>query len=414
MKEGKNESLLVVCVDRDNDLGKKANVEGPVIGREKCIRAAAKLALQDPTDSDSNAIFGAVKKFDEVKGVANAEIAVLTGYGKTGFESDRKISEQLDAVLEKFPATGIVLVTDGAEDDQTIPILQSRAPIISKETIIVKQASEVESTYYTIKQALNDPDIGRTFILVPGIVVLLWGILAFAGAEKLFFQSMLLVVGTYLVLKGTGIEARIVGAVNSVTKSLSLQRVSFPFYLMTILLFILGIYATYAQYSVDVREPFFRVLNAIGQLLLFLTLTGISFVAAKSIDAVQLKKAYYIRKYFMSGSAIFILWIILEAGRKVLIGEPYADITWFGLNVLAGFVFGLVAYRVSKILDLRKKITKLLIGLPVYARDGKWVGLVESIEPKKKEIEYVDNKTKKTVKLKSGEFTLSEGRVLLG
>ncbi|PIN85169.1 MAG: hypothetical protein COV47_03700 [Candidatus Diapherotrites archaeon CG11_big_fil_rev_8_21_14_0_20_37_9] len=410
MAEG--EFYLVVCVDRDNDLGKKANVQGPVIGRENCIKAAAKLAIQDPTDSDSNSIFGAVKKFDEVKKKMRAEVAILTGYGKTGFESDRKINQQLEAVLEQYPITGFVLVTDGAEDDQIIPVLQSRAPIISKETIIVKQASEVESTYYTIKQALKDPDFARTFILVPGVIVLLWGILAFLGSEKLFFQSMLLVVGSYLILKGTGIEENIAKATGSVTKSLSLQRVSFPFYLMTILLFIIGIYATYLEFSLNGKSIFDKSLVAIGQLLLFLALTSISFVIAKSVDAIQLKKAYYIRKYFLSGSATLILWFILEAGRKVIVGEPYADLTWFGLNVVISFILALIAYRVSKILDLTKKITKLLVGLPVYSKDGKWLGSVESIKPKD-EIAYKNNKTKKNISIKSGQFVLNEGKIII-
>src|SRR3989338_6583291 len=91
----KTENLLVVCVDRDNDLGRKANIVGPVMGKSACIKAAAKLALADPTDSDSNSIFGAVKKYEEVKKSANAEVAILTGHGKTGFESDRKIAQQL-------------------------------------------------------------------------------------------------------------------------------------------------------------------------------------------------------------------------------------------------------------------------------------------------------------------------------
>ncbi len=408
----KTENLLVVCVDRDNDLGKKADVQGPIIGRDACIKAAAKLAIQDPTDSDSNSIFGAVKMFDEVKKTTNAQVVVLTGYGKTGFESDRRINQQLEAVLEGFDATGFVLVTDGAEDDQVMPILESRAPIISKETIIVKQASQVESTYYTIKQALRDPDFARTFILVPGIVVLLWGVLAFADSEKLFFQSMLVVVGSYLILKGTGLEEKIAKATSTVTQSLSLQRVSFPFYMMTILLFIIGIYASYLEFNITDKAIFFRVIDSIGQLLLFLSLTAISFIVARSVDAIQLKKAFYLRENFLSGAAILILWFILEAGRKVIIGESYADLTWFGLNVLTGFVFAVIAYKFSKSLDVRKKVTKLLVGLPVYAKDGKMLGAVESIEAKK-EFEYKNFKTKKSNIIKQGEFVLQEGRIVL-
>lgn len=408
----KAENVLVLCVDRDNDLGKKAGVQGPVIGKDACIKAAAKLALADPTDSDSNSIFGAVKKFGEVKKTSNAEVAVLTGHGKTGYESDRKIAEQLEITLEKFPATGIVLVTDGAEDDQVIPILQSRAPILSKETIIVSQASEVESTYYTIKQALQDPDFQRTFILVPGIVVLLWGILAFMNSQELFFRSMLVVIGFYLVLKGTGLENRIVNAIRALVGSLSLQRVSFPVYLLAILFLVFGAYAAVVEFSTLGRGLLERASEATGRLLLFLVLTALSFVLGKIIDAVQLKRAYSIRKYFVSGSAVFILWWLLDAARQVIAGKPYADLAWFGINALAMMLVGLAAYKVSQALDLRQRITKLLIGLPVYGKDGKWLGNVESIS-RKENIEFRDRETKRQHKLKAGEFIFSEGRITM-
>ena len=31
--------LLVICVDRDNDVGEKAGIKTPVVGRDSCIEA---------------------------------------------------------------------------------------------------------------------------------------------------------------------------------------------------------------------------------------------------------------------------------------------------------------------------------------------------------------------------------------
>ena len=39
---------LVVCVDRDDDLGRKAGVRGPVLGREAVLEAAINLWTVDP------------------------------------------------------------------------------------------------------------------------------------------------------------------------------------------------------------------------------------------------------------------------------------------------------------------------------------------------------------------------------
>jgi putative membrane protein len=51
---------LVLCVDRDDDLGRKVGIDGPVVGRDAVEEAARRLALADPEDSDANGLFAAV------------------------------------------------------------------------------------------------------------------------------------------------------------------------------------------------------------------------------------------------------------------------------------------------------------------------------------------------------------------
>ena len=51
--ESKTSRLLVICVDRDDDIGTKAGVTTPIVGRNACIEAAQRLALEDPEDADS-------------------------------------------------------------------------------------------------------------------------------------------------------------------------------------------------------------------------------------------------------------------------------------------------------------------------------------------------------------------------
>ena len=58
--------ILVLCVDRDNDIGVKTGITTPVIGREENLSAASRLALEDPEESDANAIFGAVRILDSL------------------------------------------------------------------------------------------------------------------------------------------------------------------------------------------------------------------------------------------------------------------------------------------------------------------------------------------------------------
>ena len=62
---------LVLCVDRDNDFGRKANCNSPIIGREDNLRAAQALALADPEDSDSNCLYAAISTYDKLEDAAD-------------------------------------------------------------------------------------------------------------------------------------------------------------------------------------------------------------------------------------------------------------------------------------------------------------------------------------------------------
>ena len=54
-------------MDRDNDVGEKTGLETPVVGRNACIEAAQKLALEDPEDADSNALYSmAIKTYEDL------------------------------------------------------------------------------------------------------------------------------------------------------------------------------------------------------------------------------------------------------------------------------------------------------------------------------------------------------------
>src|SRR5712692_6962328 len=97
--ESKTSRLLVICVDRDDDIGKKAGVVTPIVGRNACIEAAQRLALEDPEDADSNSIFAAVKTFEDLvsKGY-QAEVAIVSGTENKGVQGDEKVVSQVKSI----------------------------------------------------------------------------------------------------------------------------------------------------------------------------------------------------------------------------------------------------------------------------------------------------------------------------
>ncbi len=118
--------LLVICIDRDNDVGEKAGIITPVIGRDACIEAAQRLALEDPEDADSNSIFAAIKTYEDLisKGY-QAEVITVAGVKSKGVQADEKILEETKKALEKFSANGAVIVSDGEDDESVVPVIQN-------------------------------------------------------------------------------------------------------------------------------------------------------------------------------------------------------------------------------------------------------------------------------------------------
>jgi len=52
---------LIICIDGDDDVGMKAKVNTPILGRDDILAAATSLAIADPEEADANAMFGAIK-----------------------------------------------------------------------------------------------------------------------------------------------------------------------------------------------------------------------------------------------------------------------------------------------------------------------------------------------------------------
>ena len=232
---------LVLSVDRDDDIGWKAKVESPAIGRVACLKAANSLALADPEDSDVNAIFSAVKIYDELteKGEETA-IAVIAGNHLHMIEGDRRIATSLEQVIKETQATNCILVTDGAEDEYVIPIIQSKIPVSSIRRVIVNQMPNLEGTYYILKKFLDDPKISRMIFIPLGLAMLLYAMAYLFDVPGIATIIVIGVIGSYMLYKGFGFDEIVHSIIDALRISLSRGRFSFITYTATILLIIIG------------------------------------------------------------------------------------------------------------------------------------------------------------------------------
>ena len=211
------ERTLILCIDGDNDIGIKAKIDTPIIGSQANLESATTLAISDPEEADANAMFGAIKLHNQMIEKypdESFEVATIAGSSKGGVEADRKMVKELGIVFEAYPATGVILVTDGFADEELVPIIQSRIPITSIHHVVVKHSERIEETYAVIfrylKMLIEDPYYSRVSLGVPGILLVIFGFLTASNQLENAGMVMAFVMGLILLLRGFGWDQRLV------------------------------------------------------------------------------------------------------------------------------------------------------------------------------------------------------------
>ncbi|MCZ7380821.1 MAG: DUF373 family protein [Candidatus Methanoperedens sp.] len=338
---------LIICIDRDNDLGEKAGVPSPIIGRAANIDAAVKLASKDPEDSDTNTIFGGINLFDRLNLEKNdledngIEIVSIAGDKKVGIVSDRKISEQLDRILLQLKPENVILVSDGAEDESVLPIIQSRIKVDAVHRIIVKQHENLESTYYIIKKAFNDPKISHTFFVPIGLVFLIYAISLVYSRPEIAVMAITAAIGIYMLYRGTGLDDIVDGFRASMMNSLHGGKITFVMYLAAIILSLIGTVRGGIQvwdyYNQEIMVGYLILLMGfINASIGWYVLAGVLINAGNIIDRYLAKEKigrYWSHPFFIlaggilfwAGSTYILVisaalgWPIFNNGREFLI-----------------------------------------------------------------------------------------------
>lgn len=205
------EKLLVICIDRDNDIGDKANIKTPVLGRDSCIEAAQRLALEDPEDADSNSMFAAIKMYEDlISRGQEAEVAIVAGLSERGVAADRKVAAEIHQLIQEFPATGAVIVSDGEDDESVIPVVQGILPIVSVKRVVMKVSRTVEYSYAVfgkyLKMIAYDPKYSKFFLGLPGMLLLIGSIGSIFGYTNEIFAVLVMILGGALLVRAFDID----------------------------------------------------------------------------------------------------------------------------------------------------------------------------------------------------------------
>ncbi len=376
--------ILVLCIDRDNDLFEKAKVSGPLIGRERNLQGATTLALADPEDPDSNAIFYAVKIYDQMRRDGeNAEVVTLTGDKALGMKADRSVSAQLDKIVTELNPASCVLVSDGASDEEILPIIKSRLKVDSTKIVFIKQAKELEKTYFVLLEKLRDPYFARIIIGIPAILILLFSLSSYFGFG---WQPVGLIVGVYLLLRIFGADELAIGIIRDFR--FSFERTSWIGYVGAVATFAIAVFVGYqtAQKGILLNLlPEKLISLVVGSMVWIILISLLMIMAGKAIDAVMERKKYAATKYLLYSSAAVITTIVILVGSMWIanMSEPYVDFGMFLLTVAACMVLGYLAtwsvnwYRKEILIDLK------IEGKEAISEHGTYLGRVVGVDARK-------------------------------
>jgi putative membrane protein len=376
--------ILVLCIDRDNDLFEKAKVSGPLIGRERNLQGATTLALADPEDPDSNAIFYAIRLYDQMRRDGeNIEVVTLTGDKSLGIKADRSVSAQLDKIITELNPSSCVLVSDGASDEEILPIIKSRLKVDSTKIVFIKQAKELEKTYFVLLEKLRDPYFARIFIGIPAILILLFSLSSYLGFG---WQPVGIIVGLYLLLRIFGIDEFAIEMIRDFR--VSFERTSWIGYVGAIAIFVIALVVAYqtAQQGIALNLPPDAFISLVAGSAVWIVLIGLLMImGGKMFDELAERRKYAATKYLVYSSAAVITTIVILVGGQWIVNmnPPYVDFPTFLLTVAVCMVLGYLAtwtinwYRKELLIDMK------IEGKEAISQNGVYLGRIVGVDAKK-------------------------------
>lgn len=315
---------LILNIDRDDDFGRKAQVKSPILGFQNNLDAANKLGLTDPEDSDLNAIFFAILIYESLKKEGkDVEIATLCGDMNVGVKSDQKLSDQLDFVLEQTNAEDAILISDGAEDEYILPIIQSRLKINSVQRVNVKQSKQLEDSYYRIIKLLDEDKVKKQFFLPIALILIVWAIFAILGMAASGFGAILFTLGLYLLIRTFNSEKKVAMIWHEFRAGLLTGRPSFYTFIIAIVIIIISVFYAYNS-TFSIYQRYLDVL-----ILKFLAAITWGIVAAGLLAAFGRVTDLYIREKKILWSYWIVPFSLFGFG---LIGsalfETFGQVMW--------------------------------------------------------------------------------------
>ncbi len=350
--------ILVLCVDRDDDLGRKTGIHSPVIGKEESLKAAVALGTADPEEADTNAIFGAINIYNDlVEKGHNAKIALICGDRSVGIESDREIARELEEVIAKTNADEVFLVSDGAEDEYILPIITSRIKVASVKRIIVKQSRNIEDTYYIIKKFFEDEKTQIRIVVPIALILLVAGLFEILSKMELTLLPIIaILVGVYLIANPA------YKLLNYLWKNITTGRVSFFMQVISAIALIgsfIYIYNSIVTSTSFERWTYNEILSFVEREVIWVVIALAIGGAGRVIEAYITERRILI-SYWVFFFSIAAIWFVVMGSADIIRysieGIPYTSAVFIPVMIKIALGIGIVVAGVVSYGYIRGKI----------------------------------------------------------
>lgn len=347
--------LLVLYVDRDNDVGERLGVPTPIIGRNNILKVATEYILRYPDDSDANAMFGAIQLYDSLTstlGNDNVELAVVTGTSSEDITADMKILNEVDKVLQVFDAEGFVVVSDGPSDETVVPLIQSRRPVVSIRRIVVKQTRGFEEfavlARYYLSKLFGEPKYRRYVLGLPGALLLIYGLLYSIWPyipmfiRTLIIAGITILLGAAFILYGFNIH-------ESLLRFLRMYEITFFISALSIFFDIIYVLSTY--YILHQPIPLWSTLSLFD-------LLGLVVAAILTVNSIEVYIKYRVRPFGRVAADVLLTTFLIIVAKDLagyMLGKVGTYPLLFDLTIytviglITLFILGILRNRYGKV-----------------------------------------------------------------
>ena len=218
-------SSLVVCIDRGAVVAGTAG-ETPVVGERAVRSLVTAVGLDDPENSRVNCLLEGLRLTRERRDEGEEPVLAVVSAPDESVDSDRAIARQIDDLLADHPVESAVVVTDNAADERLVHVVESRVRVDGVSRVVVRQARDLESTYYLLKQFLADEQLRATVLVPVGLFLLALPILVAVQNVTVALATIASVAGLFLLYKGLGVDAALAVLAGGVRDGLYTGRVS--------------------------------------------------------------------------------------------------------------------------------------------------------------------------------------------